>query len=237
MGIPKRRNTSSLFSHSHQHFWHQMCHQPLLQLPGKSTLNIRWKNWCWSSNIWPPDVESRLTGKDPDAGKEWRQEEKGMTEDEMVGWHHRLNGPEFEKTLGDREGWGGLVFCVHVVTKSRTWLNAWVKLDTKWVSCSAVLTLTPCRNHWPQRLRAQYTRLPRLQMSVARYPYFCLILLQAEVPTTPSPGSITCSNSSQNSERCVPVWLLQDTDEQIEEEVPRARSEGSQVRELLSPCS
>ena len=143
MGIPKRRNTSSLFSHSHQHFWHQMCHQPLLHLPGKSTLNIHWKNWCWSSNIWSPDVESRLTGKDPDAGKEWRQEEKGMTGDDMVGWHHQLNGHEFEKTLGDREGWGGLVCCAHVVTKSQTWLNAWAKLDTKWVSCSAVLTLTP----------------------------------------------------------------------------------------------
>ena len=46
--------------------------------------------------LWPPDVKSRLTGKDSDAGKGWRQEEKGMTEDEMVGWHHQLNGHEFE---------------------------------------------------------------------------------------------------------------------------------------------
>ena len=45
--------------------------------------------------LWPPDVKSWLTGKDPDAGKDWRQEEKGMAEDEMVGWHHRLNGHEF----------------------------------------------------------------------------------------------------------------------------------------------
>ena len=45
--------------------------------------------------LWPPDVKSWVTGKDPDAGKVWRQEEKGMTEDEMVGWHHRLNGHEF----------------------------------------------------------------------------------------------------------------------------------------------
>ena len=44
----------------------------------------------------PPDVKSWLTGKDPDAGKDWRQEEKGTTEDEMAGWHHRLNGHEFE---------------------------------------------------------------------------------------------------------------------------------------------
>ena len=46
--------------------------------------------------LWPPDAKNWLIGKDPDAGKDWRQEEKGMIEDEMVGWHHRLNGYEFE---------------------------------------------------------------------------------------------------------------------------------------------
>ena len=46
--------------------------------------------------LWPPDVKSRLIGKDPDAGKDWNQEEKGMTEDEIVGWYHRLNGHEFD---------------------------------------------------------------------------------------------------------------------------------------------
>ena len=46
--------------------------------------------------LWPPDVKNWLIGKDPDAGKDWSQEEKGMTEDEMVGWHHWLNGHEFE---------------------------------------------------------------------------------------------------------------------------------------------
>ena len=59
--------------------------------------------------LWPPDAKSRLTGKDPDAGKDWGQEEKGMTEDEMVGWHHQLNRHEFEQTLGDSEGQGRLV--------------------------------------------------------------------------------------------------------------------------------
>ena len=56
--------------------------------------------------IWPPDVENWLIGKYPDAGKDWRQEEKGTTEDEMVGWHHQLHGPEFEQVLrvGDRQG-------------------------------------------------------------------------------------------------------------------------------------
>ena len=60
--------------------------------------------------FWPPDVKSWLTGKDPDAGKDWRQE-KGMTEDEMVGWHHWLNGHEFEQTLEDSEGQGSLACC------------------------------------------------------------------------------------------------------------------------------
>ena len=60
--------------------------------------------------LWPPDAKNWLLGKDPDAGKDWRQE-KGMTEDEMVGWHHRLNGHEFEQALGVSDGQGGLVCC------------------------------------------------------------------------------------------------------------------------------
>ena len=58
----------------------------------------------------PPAAKSRLIGKDPDAGKDWRQEEKGMTEDEMVGWHHWLKGDEFERVLGDIEGQGSLAW-------------------------------------------------------------------------------------------------------------------------------
>ena len=54
--------------------------------------------------VWPPDVKSRLTGKAPDTGKDWGQEEKGVTEDEMVGWHHKLNGQELAQTPGDSEG-------------------------------------------------------------------------------------------------------------------------------------
>ena len=58
--------------------------------------------------LWPPDMKTWLIGKDPDAGKDWGQEEKGTTEDEMVGWHHRFNGNEFEKLqdiVKDREAW------------------------------------------------------------------------------------------------------------------------------------
>ena len=59
--------------------------------------------------LWPPDLKNWLTGKDPDAGKDWRQEEKGTTEDEMVGWHHWFNGPGFEQIPGDGKGQGSLL--------------------------------------------------------------------------------------------------------------------------------
>ena len=72
--------------------------------------------------IWPPDAKSVLTRKDSDAGKVWRQE-KGMTEDEMVGWHHRLNKHEFEQSLGDSEWQGSLACCIPWVTKSSNWTN------------------------------------------------------------------------------------------------------------------
>ena len=62
-------------------------------------------------------------GKDSDARKDWGQEEKEVTEDEMVGWHHQLNRHEFEQTLGDSEGQGGWHAAVHGVTESQTWLN------------------------------------------------------------------------------------------------------------------
>ena len=58
--------------------------------------------------LWPPDAKSRLIGKDSDAGRNWGQEEKGTTQNEMAGWHHQLNGYEFEQTFGDSEGQGGL---------------------------------------------------------------------------------------------------------------------------------
>ena len=61
--------------------------------------------------LWPPDAKSWLIWKDPDAGKYWGQEEKGMREDEMVRWHHQLNGHEFGWTLGVGDGQGGLVCC------------------------------------------------------------------------------------------------------------------------------
>ena len=65
----------------------------------------------YSPILWPPYLKSWLIGKDSDAGKDWRQEEKGTTEDEMAGWHHRLNRREFEHASGDSKGKGSLMCC------------------------------------------------------------------------------------------------------------------------------
>ena len=79
-----------------------------------------------TSIVWPPDMKSWLIWKDPDAGKDWGQEEKGTTKDETVGWHHWLNGHESEPTLGVGDGLGGLTCCSQWVAKSRTWLRKWM---------------------------------------------------------------------------------------------------------------
>ena len=76
--------------------------------------------------LWPPNAKNWLIWKDPDPGKDWRQEEKGTTEDEIVQWHHWLKGHEFEHTPGVGDGQGGAV--VHGATKSWTWLSDWIKL-------------------------------------------------------------------------------------------------------------
>ena len=97
-----------------------------------------WKDWsigrtdveAETSILWPPDAKSWLIWKDPDAGKDWRQEEKGTTEDEMIGWHHLLNGmslSQFQELVIDREAWHSVV---HGVVKSQTWPRNWPEL--KW---------------------------------------------------------------------------------------------------------
>ena len=74
--------------------------------------------------LWPPDEKSWLTGRDPDAVKNWGQEVKGVTEDEIVGWHHWLDGHEFEQTQGDSEGQGSLAYC-SPWGRSQTGLTDW----------------------------------------------------------------------------------------------------------------
>ena len=87
--------------------------------------------------LWPSDAKSWLIGKDPEAGKDWEQEEKGTTEDEIVGWYHQLDGHEFEQAPGDSKGQGGLVGC-SLWGHSRTWLSDWTTTTVAW---SSVLTL------------------------------------------------------------------------------------------------
>ena len=78
--------------------------------------------------LWPPDGKNWLIGKDSDAGKDLRQEEKGVTEDKMVGWYHRLDGHEFEQAPGVGDGQGSLACCSPIGPKSRTWLSYWTEL-------------------------------------------------------------------------------------------------------------
>ena len=79
--------------------------------------------------LWSPDVKSRLIWKDPDAGKDWKQEKKGMTEGELVGWHHWLNGHEFEQASGVGDGQGSFACCSpwgHKESDLTKWLNSTV---------------------------------------------------------------------------------------------------------------
>ena len=91
--------------------------------------------------LWPSDMKSWLVRKDPDAGKDWRQEERGTTEDEMVGWHHQLSGHEFKQNLGDTDGQGSLVCCSSWVTKSRTRLSDWTTAIHMWDHTAFVFLL------------------------------------------------------------------------------------------------
>ena len=116
-------------------FWTVVLEKTLLDYKDIKPVNPK-GNQSWTFNgrtdaeaeapiLWPPDEKNWLTGKDPDAGKDWRQEEKWTTESEMVKWHYQLYELEFEQApevVMDREAWYA---AVHGVTKSRTWLSDW----------------------------------------------------------------------------------------------------------------
>ena len=118
--------------------------------------------------LWSPDVKSWLTWKDLDAGKDWGQEEKGTTEDEMVGWHHRLNGRGFGWTPGVDDGQGGLVCCGSWLAKSWTRLSDWTELNT--------LNWTEVTSWWPL-LKCHSTPLPCFLFSHSNYCFLMLIYL------------------------------------------------------------
>ena len=99
----------------------------------RSVLGVHWKDWCWgwNSSTLATSWEELLIGKDPDAGRDLGQEEKGTTEDEMAGWHHRLNGHESEWTPGVGDGQRGLACCDSWGCKesdTTEWLN-WTELS------------------------------------------------------------------------------------------------------------
>ena len=98
----------------------------LLSLPARDLHTLHWAlHICLLINR-PPDGKSQLIGKAPDAGKDWEQEEKGMAEHEMVGWHHLLNGHASEQASGDGEGQGSLACCSpwgHKELDMTEWLN------------------------------------------------------------------------------------------------------------------
>ena len=103
--------------------------------------------------LWPPDVKNWLIRKDPDAGQAWRQEEKGMTEDEMVGWHHWLHGHEFAQAPGVGDGQGSLACCSSWGLKEldMTELLNWTYCINPMIFCISVVLEKTLKNPWTER--------------------------------------------------------------------------------------
>jgi len=104
--------------------------------------------------FWPPDAKSWLIGKNPDAGKDWGQEEKGMTEDEMVGWHHRLNGHGFGWTLGVGNGQEGLAYFGSWGCKELD-MTEWLNWTEDWLSHSKNLL----QHYWENEVIDNYVSI------------------------------------------------------------------------------
>ena len=98
--------------------------------------------------LWLPDAKRQPFGKDHHDGKDWRQDKKGMKEDEMVGWHHLLNVHEFEQTLGNGEGQGSLMCC-------GTWGSQWVRTNSDW----ATTTKFSLGERWQRGSRLKFLSL------------------------------------------------------------------------------
>ena len=132
------------------------CWKRLLRVPGTAEIQPVYhkgnQSWIFIRStdaeaeapiLWRPDAKNWLIGKDPDpdTGKDWRREEKGMTEDEMVGWHHQLDGHEFEQVPGDVEWQWGLVCCSPWGLKEldmTEWLD-WTELNELNTACHMIL--------------------------------------------------------------------------------------------------
>ena len=115
--------------------------------------------------LWPPDTKSWLIWKDPDAGKDWKWEEKGTIEDEVGGWHHWLDGHEFEQASGVGDGQGGLVCCSHGVTKSWTWLTEVCKhryTHAHWRFCTDITGSMLSQFLWEKLLEGVIARMQNI---------------------------------------------------------------------------
>ena len=147
--------------------------------------------------LWPPDSKKWLIWKDPDAWKYWRWEEKGTTENEMVGWHHWLNGwvwVNFRVSNG-QEAWSA---AVHGVTKSQTWLSDWTELKEVWI---LFLTYGANMAKWKLLSRVQLFPTP---WTIARQP--SLSITNSQSP--PKPMSIELVIPSNHFILCYPLLLL-----------------------------
>ena len=142
--------------------------------------------------FWPPDVKNWLIGKDRDAGRYWGQEEMGTTEDEMVGWHHWLNGHGFGWTPGVGDRQGGLACCSswgHKELDTTEWLN-WTGLtELSWMECYFLVScLFPLLAHWcnnwhtSSHLVNYYcSHMPGMTEQKDRYPIFPIFLFMKTV--------------------------------------------------------
>ena len=120
---------------------------------GNSTLNTHWKDWCWSSSILIICWEEGIIGKVPDAGKDWGQKEKRVSDDEMAGWHHWCNGHELGQNSGDGKGQRGLVCCspwgFKELDMTLTTTNSYGHVILKWVEYK----------NWKYKQMTRYTQL------------------------------------------------------------------------------
>ena len=134
--------------------------------------------------LWPPHAKSWLIGKDPDAGRDWGQKEKRMTEDEMAGWHYRLNGHEFEWTPGVGDGQGGLACCDSRGRKESDMTERlnWTELITHVIyhmhACQVSLAISDSVTLWTRACQAPLS----MGFSQQKYGVSCHALLQGIFP-------------------------------------------------------
>ena len=136
----------------------------------KSTLNIHWKDWCWSSNTSATWCKQRPIGKDPDAGKDWGQEEKRVTKDEMVGWHHQLNALEFEQTRRQwRTGKPGILQLMGPQRVRHDLVRDWIRIRTRKEILTHVITWMNLEGIVLREVRQSWKNIYMYMLWIRRY--------------------------------------------------------------------